>query len=75
MKNAASWTEPFLFPDAPSRPALKGLISAMVKLAPKQRKEIARLGRKAKAAKAPRIRRLARAASAEARRLAIEAAQ
>jgi hypothetical protein len=52
--------------NAPSRPALATLIGAM---------EIARLDRRAKAAKHPRLRRLAREATAEARRLAREAAQ
>jgi hypothetical protein len=61
--------------NAPSRPALTSLIAAMAKLSRRKRLEIALLGRKASAAKAPRIRRLTREVTAEARRLAREAAQ
>ena len=61
--------------NVPSRPALATLIGAMERLPRYQRLEIARMGRKASAAKAPRIRRLTREAAAEARRLALEAAQ
>ena len=68
-------TEPFLFRDAPSRPALMNLICAMAKLSRPKRNDIARMGRRAKAAKHPRLRRLAREANAEARRLAKEAAK
>jgi hypothetical protein len=56
------------------RPALYVLISCMEKLPQRQRVDIARMGRKAKAAKTPRIRRLTRAVTAEARRLAQQAA-
>jgi hypothetical protein len=56
------------------RPALFVLISYMEKLSHRQRDEITRMGRKAKAAKVPRIRRLTRAVTAEARRLAQQAA-
>jgi hypothetical protein len=52
------------------RPALGRLITAMVRLPPRQRQEIARMGRRAKAAKRATIRRLAREAAAEARRMA-----
>jgi len=61
--------------NAPSRPAPATLIGAMERLPRYQRLEIARLDRRAKAAKHPRLRRLAREATAEARRLAREAAQ
>jgi hypothetical protein len=70
----AAMTEPFLFRNAPSRPALTALIGAMEKLPRCQRNEVARVGRKARAAKEPRIRRLTWEAVAESRRLAREAA-
>jgi hypothetical protein len=60
------WAPPTTY----ERPALRGLITAMARLARAKRIEIARLDRRAEAAKAPKLRLLARAAKAEAKRLA-----